>query len=155
MAFDSFFEARDVLIGHGDVAWNGQLAPKIEQIVLDVGEKRGQRLRQRLRQQHAERRIELVDGANRMDARRIFRDARPVPQAGGSGISGARDDLGQPMAHGFSRSMDAAEPSEIGRPGQASEIPGSPNSSAFLAPAIEPSRERFVSMVAYAFIGDP
>ena len=39
-------DEHEVLIGHGDVAWNGQLAPKIEQIVLDVGEKRGQRLRQ-------------------------------------------------------------------------------------------------------------
>ncbi len=57
-------------------------------------------LGQRLGEQEPQRRIELVDAADRLDARRILRDPRAVAQAGRAGIAGARDDLGEAMAHG-------------------------------------------------------
>ena len=79
---------------------NRQLAAQIEQVVLNLDQVRRDRIRQRLGQQHAERRIELVNGADRVDSCAILGDARAVAQAGGSGVAGACDDLGQTVTHG-------------------------------------------------------
>ena len=58
------------------------------------------RVGQRFGEQHAQRRIELVDVADRVDARRVLGHARAVAEAGRAGVAGARDDLREAMAHG-------------------------------------------------------
>ena len=55
---------------------------------------------QRLAQQESQRRVELVDLADGGDPCRILADARAVAEAGGPGVAGAGDDLGEAVAHG-------------------------------------------------------
>src|SRR4030095_16731164 len=63
------------------------------------GERLAQWLRQLLRKQHAERRVQLVDVAQRGDARVVLRHARAVAEAGLALVAGARGDLGEAMTH--------------------------------------------------------
>ena len=75
--------------------------PRSNEIVLYVDEACGNRLAGSVfGEQHADDRIEFVDAADRLDARRILRYARAVAQAGRAGIAGARHDLRQAMPHG-------------------------------------------------------
>src|SRR5204862_4790816 len=62
--------------------------------------------------------VGLVDGADRVDARGVLRDARAVAEAGRAGVAGARDDLAQSVAHG------ALDSSETRAPGQAKACRG-------------------------------
>ena len=90
-------------IGDRDVTRDRQLAAQVEEVVLDAREARGDGVRQRLGEKEAQRRIELVDIADRVDTRRILRHARAVAQAGRAGVARARDDLREAMAHGCCR----------------------------------------------------
>ena len=99
-ALDVGLEPRDVRVGHRRVARDRQLAAQVEQVVLDSG--RGSprpASGSGFGEQHADRRVELVDAADRVDARRVLGHARAVAQAGGAGVAGARHDLRQAMAH--------------------------------------------------------
>src|SRR5512140_2756694 len=91
------------------MARNGQLASQVEQVVLDVGQQRGDRGRQRVGECDADRRIQLVDGADRLDAGAGLGYARAVAEARGSGVPGAGDDARQAMTHGngaFGKAFD-------------------------------------------------
>ena len=72
---DGVFEARNMSVGDCVMPGHRQLAAQVEQIVLRIGEARDDRRRQRLGQQQPDRRIELVDLADRRDTRGILRDA--------------------------------------------------------------------------------
>ena len=65
---------------------------------------------QRFGGQHAERGVEFVHRADRLDARRVLRDARAVAQAGRAGVAGARDDLREAMAHAGWRGVKGGVP---------------------------------------------
>ena len=54
---------------------------------------------QRLGEQHAEMRIQLVDIAHRLDPEVVLRDPRAVAEAGGAVVSGPGRDLRQAVGH--------------------------------------------------------
>jgi hypothetical protein len=86
---------------NGGAPGNGQFAPQVEQIVLNLEQLRRHRLRQAgLRQQHADRTVEFVDGATGLDAWTLLGDAAAVGQARAAVVTGARHDLRKPVAHG-------------------------------------------------------
>src|SRR5207344_703292 len=62
-AIDGVLEAQDVCVADSVVTGNRQLTAKVEQIVLDFDQARGDIRGQRFREQYAEHRIQLVDGA--------------------------------------------------------------------------------------------
>ena len=97
---DRFFQAQDLHFAHRVVAGDRKLSAEIEQIVLHLGEVVRHGAREGLGEQHTQRRVELVDRTNGLDARGILGDPRAVAKPGCSGISGAGDNLRQPMPHG-------------------------------------------------------
>ena len=76
-----------------------QLATQIEQLMLDHDEQLAQLGRQRLGEQHAEMRIELVDIAHRGDAKMVFSHPLAVAEAGRAVVAGAGRDLRQSIGH--------------------------------------------------------
>src|SRR5262245_57487578 len=92
-------EALDLHLGDDRVAWDGDLATEIEKVVLHADERVAHLAGQLLREQHAERRVQLVDLAERGDARARLRDARAVAEARFARIAGAGRDLGEAMTH--------------------------------------------------------
>src|SRR5687767_303737 len=83
---------------HG-VAGDAELPAQVEEVVLHLAERGAHFLRRLFREQQAERGIELIDVAQRSDARIVFRHARAVAQAGVARVAGARRDLREAMAH--------------------------------------------------------
>ncbi len=61
---------------------------------------RGDRVGQRFREQQPDRRVELVDRADRLDPRRILGHPRAVAQAGRAGVAGTGNDFRESVAHG-------------------------------------------------------
>ena len=99
-ALDGILETRDVGVGDCGVPGNRQLAAQVEEIVLDAREAVDDGVRQRFGEQETQRRVELVDIADRVDPRRILRHARAVAQARRAGVARARDDFREAVAHG-------------------------------------------------------
>ena len=64
-------------------------------------------LRQGLGEQHAQRGVELIDIAQRLNAQMVFGHTRAVTQASAAIVSGAGGDLGQAVAHGDFFEADA------------------------------------------------
>ena len=79
-------------------AGDRQLAAEVEQLVLDHHQQLAHVVGQRLGQQHAELRVQLVDIAHRLHAQMVFGHARAVAQAGGAVVAGARGDLRQSLS---------------------------------------------------------
>ena len=69
---------------HRGVAGDRKLAAEVEQVVLHVDQQGADRFRQRLGEQRADARIELVDRADGGDPEAVLVDARAVAQAGRS-----------------------------------------------------------------------
>src|SRR5262245_9901188 len=92
-------EALDRHLGDDRVAGDGDLAAEIEKVVLHADERVAHLAGQLLREQHAERRVQLIDLAERSDARARLRDARAVAEAGLTRIAGTGRDLGEAMTH--------------------------------------------------------
>jgi hypothetical protein len=78
---------------------DAQLASQVEKIVLHLLEHRSDLRRNLLGEQHADRAIQLVDLAERGDARAVLSDPRAVPEAGLAGVAGAGGDLRQAVSH--------------------------------------------------------
>ena len=90
--FDGGFEALHVRIGDGRETRDGELAPQVEEIVLDGGQEVADRGGKIFGEQQPQRRIELVDVADRCDPRRVLGHAGSVAQSGRPGVSGLGDD---------------------------------------------------------------
>src|SRR5581483_928047 len=101
-AVEQLFQAQDVRLADAAVTRNAELAPEVEEFVLDVGQAVAHRVRQRLGEQHADRAVQLVDRADRLDARAVLDHARSVAETGGAGVPGARIDPAKAMSHGVS-----------------------------------------------------
>ena len=80
-------------LGDHRVARDADLAAEVEQVVLDLQQRRAHGPGELLREQQAEGGIELVDVAERLDARAVLAHARPVTQAGLAGVAGAGGDF--------------------------------------------------------------
>src|SRR5258708_40053727 len=93
-------EPLHLAFGHGGAAWNRDVPAQIEQIVLDILENRAYFFGNLLGEQHADRRIELVDLAQRDDARAVLARSRTVAEARFAGIAGTGVDLREAVAHG-------------------------------------------------------
>ena len=76
-----------------------QLAPEVEQLVLDHDQQLPHVRRQRLGEQHTELRIELVDVAHRLDPKVVLRDARAIAEPRRAVVSGPGRDLRQAVGH--------------------------------------------------------
>jgi len=98
--FELRIQPRDLLRAHHAVSRDAQLAAHVEQILLHRQQRGAHRLGQRLGEQHADRRIQLIYVAQRLYARRILADARTVTEPGFARVSGSRRDLRQPVSHG-------------------------------------------------------
>src|SRR5690606_2368810 len=72
---------------------------EVEQVVLDVGERGADRLRQRLALQDADRRIQLVDTAYGLDPRAVLGGPAAVAQPGRTVVAGAGGDRGESESH--------------------------------------------------------
>ena len=103
VVLDRALQPVDVRRGDRLVAGNRQLPAEIEEIVLDVGQQRPHGVLHVFREHDADRRVELVDGADRFDARAVLGDARAIAETRGAGVPGAGDDFRQAMTHGFVR----------------------------------------------------
>ena len=97
-----FVQPQHRIVLEQGVARNGQFATEVKQLVLDDHEQLAYIVGQRLGQQHAQRGIELVHLAQRMDAQVVLGHARAVAQAGGAVIAGAGGDLRKSIGHGAS-----------------------------------------------------
>ena len=87
-----------------------QLAAQVEQLVLDDDQQLAHIGRQRLGQQDAQARIELVHMPHGIDAQVVFRYPRAVTQPGAAIVAGAggdlRESVGHMGAHASSGGMD-------------------------------------------------
>ena len=95
-------ERGDGVVLEQRVAGDRQLAAEVEQLVLDRHQQVAHVVGQRLGQQHAEVRVELVDVAHRADAPVALGHARAVAESGGAVVAGAGRDLGESIGHGAS-----------------------------------------------------
>src|SRR4051812_41673314 len=89
----------DVRFADQRVAGYRQLAAEIEEIVLDRGQRLAERGGKLLREQHAERAVELIDVADRRHASGILRRSRSVGETGRAVVAGTRVDLREALAH--------------------------------------------------------
>src|SRR5258706_29656 len=97
--FLQLFQLCDPLCVQHGVSRDAQLAAEVEQILLYAPERFADVLWDFLGEQHAERRIQLVDVAEGLDARAVLRQARAVAEAGLARVAGARGDLGEAVGH--------------------------------------------------------
>jgi hypothetical protein len=97
---ERFVEPRHRLDLEQRIAGNRQLAAEVEELVLDDDEQLADVVGQGLGEEHAERRVELVDIAERGDAQMALGDAAAVAEAGRAVVAGPRRDLGQAIRHG-------------------------------------------------------
>ncbi len=81
-------------------AWNGNFATEVEEVVLNALKGFADRGREVFGEQQAYSRIQLIDIAQRLDARAFLGDPRAVAEAGLAGVAGASVDLGEAVAHG-------------------------------------------------------
>src|SRR5690606_9900747 len=99
VVFEQLVEPRDTRIRQVLQTGNAQLAAEVEQVVLDVGERGADRLRQRLALQDADRRIQLVDTAYGLDPRAVLGGPAAVAQPGRTVVAGAGGDRGESESH--------------------------------------------------------
>ena len=78
---------------------NAELAAEIEEVVLHFAERGAQLAGYVLSKHDTEGAVQLVELAERGDARMILRHARPVAETGFAAVPGPCRDLRQPMAH--------------------------------------------------------
>jgi hypothetical protein len=97
---ERFVEASHRFVLQQRVARDRQLAAEVEELVLDDDEERADVVGKRLGEEDAERRVELVDVAERGDAGVALRDPAAVAEPGRAVVAGAGRDLGQPVRHG-------------------------------------------------------
>jgi hypothetical protein len=78
-----------------------ELGADLEQVLLHVSEAVGDLGGHALREHQADPAVQLVDGAEREDARARLRDAVAGSEAGGALVAGARGDLAEAVGHGY------------------------------------------------------
>jgi hypothetical protein len=98
-SFQGCLQFFHVFFGQQGVSRDGQFAAKIEQIVLDLLQHRSPVVRDLLREHDADGAVQLVDVAERRDARAVLRHAGAVAQARLAGVAGAGGDLREAVAH--------------------------------------------------------
>ena len=79
------------LVGLGDA----EVGSEVEEVVLDLRERRRETLRRAPRERHPELGVELVDGAVALDPQVVLGDTRPGTERGAAVVAGAGVDSRQ------------------------------------------------------------
>jgi hypothetical protein len=98
-SIELYLQRLDLGILEERVTRNRKLSAEVEQIVLHLLQQRSHVGRNFLREHQADGTVQLVDVAERGDARAVLRHPGTVAQAGLAGVAGAGGDLREAMAH--------------------------------------------------------